>query len=558
MSLTKASYSMITGAPVNVLDYGAKGDGSTDDSAAIQAAINTGKPVVFPYATYKISTPITYTGEVNIDGNNSTILGDGQSFTFTNASNSKIKNLNFQPITTPYTILRDPNVWTATSANVIQSFQGYIPTSQDTDIWSSLSASIQAQVSVRPYQRPGLWFKTNSATAASNVLISNITGYGASIVLEGYQNSTVQNCNINGNTGAGTIFFNNGIPYDSTNTALGYTMARGLNNKAVNNVTLYGSYCGVAFTGNDYFLASGNTCNLNGESGIKTVQHDATAQLPVGAACSNGVINGNATFGNYYDGIDAGTVYGISGYLAGYTVVSSNTCMYNRATGITTEGTLYLTVIGNTVSNNGASGINATGLYSAISCNVASGNCMFGPTGINNQWDTQQMWDIFIAGDGVASSGNVVNCSYVPYTYAYLHQGQVANSGVPTVGKEGSDVGNIVQGISTSMAVSATIPTSQLNLNAKNGKYDSEATVTLPSLSTYVTVLGSTTGMVLLRDNTSGGIAMFTFDPLAGVVTSITNGITGLTAQISSGNFQIQVTSGTVPRSIGWAAFLSQ
>jgi polygalacturonase len=40
MALTKATYSMINGAPVNVLDYGAVGDNSTNDAAAIQAAVN--------------------------------------------------------------------------------------------------------------------------------------------------------------------------------------------------------------------------------------------------------------------------------------------------------------------------------------------------------------------------------------------------------------------------------------------------------------------------------------------------------------------------------------
>jgi hypothetical protein len=40
MALTKASYSMVNGSPINVMDYGAIGDGSTDDTAAIQAAIN--------------------------------------------------------------------------------------------------------------------------------------------------------------------------------------------------------------------------------------------------------------------------------------------------------------------------------------------------------------------------------------------------------------------------------------------------------------------------------------------------------------------------------------
>jgi hypothetical protein len=55
MSLTKVSYSMIAGAPVNVLDYGAKGDGVTNDTAAIQAAVNAGGTIYFPDGTYEIT-----------------------------------------------------------------------------------------------------------------------------------------------------------------------------------------------------------------------------------------------------------------------------------------------------------------------------------------------------------------------------------------------------------------------------------------------------------------------------------------------------------------------
>ena len=41
MSLTKVTYSMIDGSPVNVRDFGAVGDGVTNDTAAIQAAIDS-------------------------------------------------------------------------------------------------------------------------------------------------------------------------------------------------------------------------------------------------------------------------------------------------------------------------------------------------------------------------------------------------------------------------------------------------------------------------------------------------------------------------------------
>jgi hypothetical protein len=65
MSLTKVSYSMITGAPVNVRDFGAVGDGATDDTAAIQAAINYGAAngieIQIPSGIYKTTAPLTVT-----------------------------------------------------------------------------------------------------------------------------------------------------------------------------------------------------------------------------------------------------------------------------------------------------------------------------------------------------------------------------------------------------------------------------------------------------------------------------------------------------------------
>ena len=53
MSLTKATYSMIEGAPINVLDYGADPTGVADSLTAMQAAHNTGQIVYYPAGTYR-------------------------------------------------------------------------------------------------------------------------------------------------------------------------------------------------------------------------------------------------------------------------------------------------------------------------------------------------------------------------------------------------------------------------------------------------------------------------------------------------------------------------
>ena len=73
MSLTKVTYSMISGAPANVLDFGADITGVADSTAAFTLAFATGRLVYAPAGTYRLSNP-SYTVQLN-----SGLVGDGRS-----------------------------------------------------------------------------------------------------------------------------------------------------------------------------------------------------------------------------------------------------------------------------------------------------------------------------------------------------------------------------------------------------------------------------------------------------------------------------------------------
>lgn len=71
MSLTKATYSMIEGAPANVLDFGADPTGTSDSTAAFNAALIAATKVYVPKGLYNVTS-------ITVPVNKATILyGDG-------------------------------------------------------------------------------------------------------------------------------------------------------------------------------------------------------------------------------------------------------------------------------------------------------------------------------------------------------------------------------------------------------------------------------------------------------------------------------------------------
>lgn len=104
MALTKISYSMVTGAPFNVLDYGADLTGVADSRAACQAAIDAAKAigasVYFPAGTYLIRSTtgpdsknnglvIPFT-DANSTSNRVSLIGDGASTVLKAGDNNMI------------------------------------------------------------------------------------------------------------------------------------------------------------------------------------------------------------------------------------------------------------------------------------------------------------------------------------------------------------------------------------------------------------------------------------------------------------------------------------
>ena len=90
MSLTKASFSMISGTPVSVLDYGADPTGATNSTAAIQAAWNSVKTsngtLFFPAGTYRCDGALDFTVAYSSQNHFHAVVGDCATIDFSNTA----------------------------------------------------------------------------------------------------------------------------------------------------------------------------------------------------------------------------------------------------------------------------------------------------------------------------------------------------------------------------------------------------------------------------------------------------------------------------------------
>jgi len=197
---------MITGAPVNVKDFGAVGDGATNDTAAIQAAIDfvtassVPNVVNFPAGTYKCTSGLTInTGYVSCIGDravlNFSTIGDISAITFIGGnpysgnpynqstcifqgfkilgpSTSIAAGMYFNTASEPgpsHIIVRDCSI-TKFNNGITFFNNAYLVTIDHCDIWECYR---------------GIYVPTGATNAGENVRVNNCTIYN--ITFEGFR-----------------------------------------------------------------------------------------------------------------------------------------------------------------------------------------------------------------------------------------------------------------------------------------------------------------------------------------------------------------------------------
>lgn len=355
MSLTKATYSMISGAEVNVLDYGAVGNGVTDDFAAIQQAItdNRGKRIYFPKGNYAVSAPLVINSVVSGTVPSTVIYGDGYPL-----------GAGQQGTTITYTGS------TGSVFNLVNTGD------QNPDITISgmmLYNSVPSSTNVH-----GIYVNTLANTKIEKVHISGFTGAG--IYLKNAYGGKISDCLIFGNK----LY---GIALDGSNAIL---MSH---NKTFNNGQTY------AQEGGNIWFVPGSNCNNN------TVDHCDVSFAGYGSTLFQ---RGNNTLTNIV--VSGGTATATTA--TAHNLSSGNKVSVKGATVAPALNTVYpatITVTGSTTFTFTTSAANGTYTESTLRIGPFSVAVYIGGSGgtvITNAYHEDSTGlALYISGDGLTITG---------------------------------------------------------------------------------------------------------------------------------------------------------
>jgi hypothetical protein len=373
MALTKVTYSMIAGAVVNVLDYGAVGNGVANDSTAIQAAINSlasGGTVYFPVGNYLCTSGLTISNnKVSLEFSN------GAALTYTTATQILL------------TITGSSCQLLGATINAPATFDG---------------TNAPLGYSIVKIQ--------NENFTADNCTVNNVPRAG--FWFDECNNGVVTNCRIDGGTsdtfytGSNPVHFGIVIDTPSTGSQGNYVIANNIIKRCVQGAgsgsTGAASFeQSMAVTGNVFELCWNHGWYTSGLGNGITVSGNAfnACQIPIALTGKNHVVIGNTltvqTSGtgsqtdNEWQGISLRDPVGcvvIGNVIKGEAPDGSAVISLEDLSGVSGANTVENNIVSNNtieITNSTVAGVSAIRLFAQsttnVSNNIISGNIIKAP-----------------------------------------------------------------------------------------------------------------------------------------------------------------------------------
>ena len=516
MALTKVSYSMITGAAANILDFGAANN--TDSTAAIQAALTSlaasGGTVFAPAGTYLVTTQLTVPSNVAVVGDGIGItkfsatlaMTASQAVFFGNGSNT----MRFEN----FSILGNTNGTNGAGSGI------HCKTGLGNQI-RSVFISNTTQAGIRLEEQNNAW--VDSCWLQSNGRTGYTDNHG--IMFYSETGSTVANCNIKITNNKINNSFRKGITDFAPNADIYDILIDG---NTVEACGLGGIYIGTP-TGRDIRITNNyvSDCYVNIQYGPGT----------------NSVIDGNNVQNSTGD-------YGIGFYDSTNLVVSNNTITNSYTAGIDTiivPGTRssQVTINGNIVhnSNRSVAGF-GPGIYVDDCDNaVVTGNIVYDDSGSINTTE------------GIVDGSGNVNCQIAANTVLnvsssnYLIQSTTGMLQDVTYGQtqdflSGVKVAqnSVTLANGTNNNVAMPVRTGVLRATGPTGVY-SITGITNGSLGRQLTLVNDTNFALTLEINDAGSSVGNRFLPTGGVdkVIAAYGSVTLMYVTVQGNNFWVDV-----------------
>jgi hypothetical protein len=467
MALTKAHNRMITGAPVNVLDFGATGDGTTDDTAAIQLALNSGfKNITGNGLTYKVTSALTISasditlqdmvldtsatsGEINFitasgtQGSNVALTADSLT-----GSNTVTVGDTSTFVVDGYAYISSDEVWSATQTVLlgqivkIKSKTSTVLTLHDDVLYDFTHGGGGENAVVAPISTlDNLTFKDIKFIGADDT-----TNNQTALKLNKCFNVNVINCDFSYYSYA-SVVFNRCIQSKVSNSSTRFARKSGL---AYGFAILNGCY---SVSVSDCFSQDQRHMVTVGDNeGINlyiriTGNHAASAAgagIDAHPACDFMVIDGNTveSIGVAIDGI----IFQGQNCVISNNIVVGNLTQGIRVQALTEIGTASAVVTGNSVSNIGSAGTNkgilidqdTTGSVNSsgviVSNNMLSGSYEYGIYIVAND---NEINDLVVSGNAIVDAATTAGIYVRSDTGASVSNLSITGNVVSSSGTQG-------------------------------------------------------------------------------------------------------------------------